>query len=801
MTEKEILIEDTAVQSTANYEYNTLMRLLGVSVSKHLMDEHFTLVWANNYFYELLGWPKEESEATFHNHPDLYFTGDGKKEWDELVEAVTEALATHQNGYSLVSRLRRKNGEYIWVKYTATFSDEYINGTQVSYTVITNIDDQIRVQKEQSITYNNLPGFVAKFRIEDDWFQFLDANDRFRNFFDIQKETELSYGLTNIETDRNRIVFGQNIPRMRKGQPVHFTLEAKDRSGGNVWLQVNADCIEWANGIPLYLVIYIDITDITEQRELQKQLEERSNMLHDALEAAERANKSKSEFLSHMSHDIRTPMNAILGMTSIAATHLYDPERIQDCLNKIDVSSRLLLSLINEVLDMSKIESGKIVLAEEEVNIADLVEGVVTMIQPQINDKALTFNTYADNITHENVIGDMQRLQQLLLNLLSNAAKYTPKNGNISLEISEVPSETAERSCYRFTVTDTGIGMKPEFLKRVFEPFERADDAAIRSIQGTGLGLSICKSITELMGGTIHVESTYGQGSKFIATLYLPVQEDIIDDSALSGLKVLVVDDDETLCRNTCEHLKELGMIFDWSNDGWSAIEKVKKAHEEKHDYFAVIIDYKMPGLDGIETTRLIREKIGQDIPVIIISAYDMSDQVDEARQVGANGFIAKPLFRSRLAYKLKQFVSGEMAQQPIEWPMITGSYENKRILLVEDNLLNQEIATEILSNTGVSVDTADNGKEAVELIEKSPSGTYDLIFMDMQMPIMDGCTAAKKIRALPQKYVKKIPIIAMTANAFEDDRQKTREAGMDGHLSKPIDMKQLQQVLQKWLL
>lgn len=785
-------------QTAEDYEYSTLMQLLGVSVSKHLLDEHFTLIWANDFYYQLIGWPKEEYEKVFHNRPDLYYAND-REEWKRITEVVMETMRRGEKGYKLATRMRRKNGEHIWVQFSVRFADEYVDGYQVGYTVITNIDDLVQIQKEQSVTYESLPGFVAKYRIDQELnMNLLEANARFTEYFGCEAERgENSLYKRNIKDNMESIT--RQRENILSGKPLHFTMHVKNREGQMLWLQVNAACVDWQKGCPVYLAIFIDVTDITELREMQKKLTEQTEALKKALEEAEKANSAKSDFLSRMSHDIRTPMNAILGMTTIAESHIHDPERIQDCLGKITVSSKLLLSLINEVLDMSKIESGRIVLAEEEVNLAELVHGVVTMVQPQIHSKDLTFKTYVDHLSHEIVISDMQRLQQLILNLLSNAVKYTPSKGSICMEIKETPSPKKDMAYYEFVVSDTGIGMKPEFLNRIFEPFERADDEQIQSIQGTGLGLSICKSIAELMGGTIQVESTYEKGSRFTVSVCLQIQEEPMDERALEGFSVLIVDDDEFICQNTCERLAEFGLKTEWASKGEEAIEKIEKAQKLGEDYFAVIIDYKMPDMDGIETTRRIREKVGNELPIIMISAYDLSEQMDEAKRAGANGFITKPLFCSRLIYKLKKFADGSFKEVDSR-PVIRGSYSGKRVLLAEDNQLNREIVVEILSDAGVAVETAENGKAAVAKMTESPEGTYDLIFMDMQMPVMDGCTAAEKIRMLPRKDVKSVPIIAMTANAFADDRQKTRKAGMNGHLAKPIDMEQLQMVLDKWL-
>ncbi len=543
----------------------------------------------------------------------------------------------------------------------------------------------------------------------------------------------------------------------------------------------------------IWLLTRTDVTEVRDEKRQRKELQE-------ALQAARVASRAKSDFLSRMSHDIRTPMNAIIGMTTIATSYIGSPERVRDCLEKISVSSKLLLSIINEVLDMSKIESGRILLTEEEVNLADLVYGVVTMVQPQMQEKKLNFNIHINDIPNEIVISDMQRLQQLLVNLLSNSVKYTPTGGSILLEINEGPSETPGFRRYEFAVSDTGIGMQPEFLARVFDPFERANDQKIQPVQGTGLGLSICKSVTELMGGDIKVESVYGEGSRFTAIVYLKVEEEVLDQKHLAGLPVLVADDDEIVCRNTCRRLESMGMKPEWVLSGLEALEKTEAAHRAGQDYFALIIDLKMPGMDGIETTRRIRESLGFKLPIIVISAYDLSDQMDAAVSAGANDFITKPLFCSRLAYKLSQFLEDAPHEPGPAIQRTERQYVKKRVLLAEDNELNQEIAVELLSQLGITVETAENGRIAVEMVSRSPEGYYDLIFMDMQMPVLDGCGAAVEIRALPRSDIQTMPIIAMTANAFADDRRRTRDAGMNEHLDKPIDTARLSEVLHRWL-
>lgn len=779
-------------------EQEMLMQAMKVSVSRHLVDEHFTVVWANEFYYELIGYSKPEYETLFHNHCDEYFQN-SRDSWNKIHEKIREMYAAGEKSYEIFLPLRIPDGSTRWVKMTGFFTDEYQDRKQLAYTTMVSVTDLMQMQQEKSIAYDNIPGFIVKHRVLQEKIVMIDASDQITDIFNINLDNLAAFDIYSILAPDSRAMIENNHQQFRQGEPFEGIIHAFDKHDKERWFRIHCTCIDFIANDPVYLTVFIDITDVTELRELQSKLEERTELLNAALEEAKQANAAKSNFLSRMSHDIRTPMNAILGMTAIATSHVNDPERIMDCLGKITVSSKLLLSLINEVLDMSKIESGRIVLAEEEINLAELVQGVVTMVQPLINEKKLSFKTYVNTIAHETVVSDMQRLQQLLLNLLSNAVKYTPEGGSVLLEINEKSSGKEGMAQYEFVVSDTGIGMKPAFLDRVFDPFERADDAKIQSVQGTGLGLSICKSVAELMGGAIQVESVYGKGSKFTVTVCLRIQEERIDESALSGLTVLVADDDEIVCRNTCERLEELGMIAEWVTNGRAALAKVEQAHALGKDYFTVILDYRMPGLDGIETTRLIRQKAGAAPPVLLLSAYDLSEQMDTAKQAGADGFITKPLFRSRLVYMLTQFLNGSAAQQP-EPPLLSGSYGGKRILLVEDNELNREIAVELLSNTGAAVDTAENGRTALDLVKRSPAGTYDLIFMDMQMPVMDGCTATVQIRALPREDVKTLPIIAMTANAFADDRQKTKEAGMNGHLAKPIDMEQLQKTLQHWL-
>lgn len=524
--------------------------------------------------------------------------------------------------------------------------------------------------------------------------------------------------------------------------------------------------------------------------------------LKDAYEAADRASSAKTDFLSNMSHDIRTPMNAIIGMTAIAGAYIDDKERVQDCLAKITASSKHLLSLINEILDMSRIESGKLTLSEEEFNLSDLIENLLTMVRPQVAEKNHQLNVRIVDIEHEDVIGDSLRIQQAFVNIMSNAVKYTPDGGTINLTISERPTNKTRVGCYEFVFEDNGIGMSREFMKKLFTPFERAENEYSSKIQGTGLGMAITKNIVNMMNGDIKVKSVQGEGTTFTVTIFLRLQSvDDVSTEELAGLPVLVVDDDEICCQSTAEILKEIGMDSEWVTNGRTAVERVAQRHDNDDDFFAVILDWKMPDMDGLETAKEIRRRVGNEVPIIILSAYDWTDIEMEARAAGVDAFISKPLFKSRLTSLFKGLAGEETEEPRNELEDIAQSdYSDKRILLVEDNEINREIAVEILGMTGIQIETAENGKIAVDMVSDSADGYYDLVFMDIQMPVMNGYDAASAIRSLGRKYTNRLPIVAMTANAFAEDVVATKNAGMNEHIAKPLDLGKLDDAMKRWL-
>ena len=546
------------------------------------------------------------------------------------------------------------------------------------------------------------------------------------------------------------------------------------------------------------LTVYLTILRRKSDRENQLRAS-----LEEALILAQSANAAKSTFLSNMSHDIRTPMNAIVGLTAIAHSHLDDPIRVKECLSRITTSSKHLLGLINDVLDMGKIESGKMSLNEEPFSFPDLIGEFVTIVQPQARAKKLRFDVVIGNIEREMVIGDTMRINQVLMNLAGNAVKYTEEGDVVRISVSEEPSLQPGFNNYRFVVHDTGIGMDAEFLERIFDPFEREGNDKTPFIEGTGLGMSITKNIVDLMGGTITVESQPGVGSTFTVVIPLrPYDEaaEELDVSCLEGIRVLVVDDDRDVLENTKNVLDGFGMRGDCSATGNEAVSLTAQAFADGDGYEAIIVDWIMPGMDGLETIRQIRDKVGDATPIVLVSAYDWTEIEEEASQAGVSAFVSKPLFRSRLYHVLRAVcVDGgveEVAHGSLSKHPLSG-----RVLLVEDNELNREIATELIEQLGAEVECACDGEEAVSMTRDAEEGHYQLIFMDWQMPRLDGIEATRAIIAYEQQMGRAhVPIVAMTANAFNEDRRRALEAGMDGFMAKPINLAELERNLRTYL-
>lgn len=664
------------------YEYETLMNALHVSVFKCLLDEEFTAIWCNNYFFESTGYTKEEYIDIYNYSIRGYFFS-MSDEYDQITKIVMNALQKGEPGFECVSRMPHKDGRFLWIKVVGTFTNE---------------------------TYE---------------------------------------------------------------------------------------------GIPVLYVVYTDITDVIEQQELSKRLEERSKMLRLALDEAEHANNAKSDFLSRMSHDIRTPLNAIIGMTEIADAHLDNPEKIHDCHKKIALSSQHLLGLINDVLDMSKIESGKMTLSSSLVSLPELLGNVVAIMQPVMKAKNQIFAVYPYNIHHENVSSDALRLRQIFLNILSNASKFTPEGGRIIFEIKEVESSDEGSILIQFSVTDTGIGMRPEFLDHLFDTFTREQDSRVDKTIGSGLGMAITKKIVHILGGEIKVSSQPGEGSTFEVTLPFAPADAIeqLNQEEVSDLKILLIDDDEQVCKCNDDIFKNIGISGECITSGVTAVEKVVQAHDTGQDYDVVILDWMTTDLSGRQIVQKIRSEICEHVPVFIATTYGGDDVEREVQELGISELLTKPLFSSTLYDGLKKIVfnkgdcrSGIKKEKLFD-------FSGKKFLLAEDNELNCEIAMELLSATGAEIDCVSNGLECVEKFCNSPIHYYDLILMDIQMPVMNGYDAVTKIRSLSREDAKEIQIWAMTADAFVEDIEKAKMVGMNGHFAKPLDIGAVNSEISRFLL
>lgn len=512
------------------------------------------------------------------------------------------------------------------------------------------------------------------------------------------------------------------------------------------------------------------------------------------------ASTAKSKFLANMSHDIRTPMNAIVGMTAIATAHIDDQKQVQNCLRKITLSSKHLLGLINDVLDMSKIESGKLTFTTEQISLKEVVEGIVNIMQPQVKAKRQTFNIHVENILTENVWCDGVRLNQVLLNLLSNSTKYTPEGGTIQLSLSEEKSPKGENYIrIHIKVKDNGIGMSPDFLKRIYEPYSRADGVRVSKTQGTGLGMAITKYIVEAMEGSLNITSELDKGTEVSLTFDFEKAVVLEMDMVLPSWNMLVVDDDELLCRTATDTLKTIGINADWVLSGEKAIELVTQHHQKRDDYQIILLDWKLPGMNGIQVAKEIWRNLGDEVPILLISAYDWSEFEAEAREAGISGFISKPLFKSTLYHALRQYMGAETENDQTLNHNIDLS--GRRILLAEDNELNWEVAKELLSDLGVELDWAEDGQICLDKFQRSPEGYYDAILMDIRMPHMTGYEATKAIRGLNHPNALSVPIIAMSADAFSDDVQHCLECGMNAHIAKPIDVIKLTRILKRFLI
>ena len=634
----------------------------------------------------------------------------------------------------------------------------------------------------------------------DDVFLMLDANTYKADY--VSPNVERLLGITVEQIQKDICVLGELHSRNPEDPNKNYlkdilTQEQREwdfeyvhqKTGERRWFHIVAMDSD-VNGTKKYILV---MSDRTSDKKMNQALAE-------AVRAAETANRAKSTFLSNMSHDIRTPMNAIIGFTTLAVSNIDNQERVRDYLGKILSSSNHLLSLINDVLDMSRIESGKIHLEETEVSLSDVLHDLKTIISGQIYAKQLDLYMDAVDVANEDVYCDKTRLNQVLLNLLSNAIKFTPAGGTVSVRLKQFPGTQKDSALYEIRVKDNGIGMSLEFAQKLFSPFERERTSTVSRIQGTGLGMAITKNIVNMMGGTIEVQTEQGKGTEVIVRLALriqPEQHRTERIAELEGLKALVIDDDFNTCDSVTKMLAKVGMRSEWTLSGKEAVLRARQSMELGDAFHAYIIDWRLPDMNGIEVTRQIRS-LGDDTPIIILTAYDWSDIEVEARAAGVTAFCAKPLFMSDIRETLMTAIGQkqEKTENPV-LPAAGSDFRDRRILLVEDNELNREIAVELLKQYGFRIDTAENGAEAVEKVKHAAPGDYDLVLMDVQMPVMNGYEATKQIRAFDDPALAGITILAMTANAFDEDRKQALECGMDGFLSKPIVLEELIGTLQ----
>ena len=670
------------------------------------------------------------------------------------------------------------------------------------------ITDFLSLEDEEQLMYYHIIRPDGSFVIQN-------SNTELRYFFE-QLQKQLDYTANELSVENSIKEFGDSLKNLQE-YATTFEVNGEERQIYGISLPYS----EWyLVSVMPYSILNDAVNNLSSQRMFMTLLScasilifltliflryfsiTRSQVheLEKARQAALEANKAKSEFLANMSHDIRTPMNAIVGMTAIATAHIDDRKQVQNCLRKITLSSKHLLGLINDVLDMSKIESGKLTLTTEQISLKEVVEGIVNIMQPQVKAKRQTFDIHVENILTENVWCDGVRLNQVLLNLLSNATKYTPERGSIQLSLSEEKSPKGENHVrVHIRVKDNGIGMSPDFLKKIYESYSRADGVRVSKTQGTGLGMAITKYIVDAMEGTIDIQSEPDKGTEFFLTFDFEKAVAVEMNMVLPSWNMLVVDDDELLCKTAMDTLKAIGIKAEWTLSGEKAIELVNQHHRTRDDYQIILLDWKLPGMNGIQVAKEIRRNLGDDVPILLISAYDWSEFEAEAREAGISGFISKPLFKSTLYHALRQYMDIETKHDQALNQKIDLS--GRRILLAEDNELNWEVASELLSDLGVELDWAEDGQICLNKFQKSPEGYYDAVLMDIRMPHMTGYEAAKAIRELNRPDALSIPIIAMSADAFSDDIKHCLECGMNAHIAKPIDVIELTRLLKRYLI
>ncbi len=791
-----------------NHTLETIFTTMDCGVMCHTMDGA-NIIRVNRAALEILGY--ESQEEMVANGFDMIASSVVKEDQEKLRNDIKE-LAKEGDTVSVEYRVRRKDGEIRHVMGNVKLLKE--NGRLIYQRFLLDCTAQKLQEKENerrqkeliqalSIDYNvvcffDLDTGVGKLlRIADDY------ESLFGDVFDqrLSLEESMKLYIENFVYEEDEELMHKALSRdWLKGEMTeksqcyvnHRVIIEDDMKYFQIKI-VRAGIWSRSHGIVL------GFRSVDE--EIRHEMEQKS-LLEDALLQANRANKAKSVFLSNMSHDIRTPMNAIVGFTALAITHIDRKEQVEEYLQKIMTSGNHLLSLINDVLDMSRIESGKMHLEEKACRLPDILHSLRSILQADVRAKQLELYMDAVDIYNENIYCDQLRLNQVLLNLLSNAVKYTGAGGIVSVRVTEKPGAPVGSANYVFYIKDTGVGMSEEFVSHIFEPFERERTSTISGIQGTGLGMAITKNIVDMMNGSIEIRSEQGAGTEVEVsfTFRLNVEnKEPLTIPELKNCRALVVDDDFNTCDSVSYMLSQIGMRAEWTLSGKEAVLRTRQAMMRKDNYCVYIIDWLMPDMNGIEVTRRIRKEVGEDAPIIVLTAYDWADIEEEAKEAGVTAFCSKPLFLSELRSCLNSIVNGEEQKEELEAEKSTGLNAG-RILLAEDNELNQEIATAILNDAGFTVEIAENGQIAVDMLKHAGASYYQVILMDVQMPVMNGYEATKIIRELSNKELASIPILAMTANAFETDRQEAIRCGMNGHIAKPIDIKVLLDTLENIL-
>ena len=790
-----------------NHTLETIFNNIECGMMYHSLDGT-QVMSANQAALDILGYASLEEMAA--DGFDMVSSAVVEEDRDGLLEKI-KSLKEEGDSVSVEYRVRRKDGEIRYVmgnvklmreKEELRYQRFLLDCTARKLQEEENERRQAALVQALSIDYRIVCFFDLEngtgqpLRVEEDSRQFLEAFERKLSF---QESMEFYIQEYVCEEDRDMVRQAVSEDKIEQG-----LLEGK---------QYHVNFRTKGSGVPEYNQMKIVRAGLAEERrsivlgirsvdkEIRSEMEQRGH-LKDALMQANRASKAKSVFLSNMSHDIRTPMNAIVGFTSLAMKHIDNRDRMEEYLKKIMTSGNHLLSLINDVLDMSRIESGKIRLEEKACSLPEILHGICNIVQADVHAKQLELHVDTMDIRNEDIFCDKLRLNQVLLNLLGNAVKYTGAGGAINMRITEKAGAPEGYATYEFSIKDNGVGMSAEFVEHIFEPFEREMNSTVSGIQGTGLGMAITKNIVDMMNGTIEVESELGEGSTFTVSFTFQIREKEKEEQDIPELKncrALVVDDDFNTCDSVSYMLGQIGLRAEWTLSGKEAVLRTKQASMRKDGYLVYIIDWLLPDMNGIEVTRRVRQMMGDDVPVIVLTAYDWSDIEEEAKEAGVTAFCSKPLFMSELRDCLRTVIGLEEADE-VEQASGTVQFKAGRILLAEDNELNQEIAVEILDSAGFKTEVAENGKIAVEMLEKSSPGYYQLVLMDVQMPVMNGYEAVREIRQLENQKLASVPVIAMTANAFEEDKQEALRNGMDGHIAKPINIEILFNTLNKVL-